>query len=131
MSQQYNSDPAAEPNLFTLPVDVDIEGVSVTERFEAFHARNPAFYTELVKLARRFRDRTGRTCGIQRLVEIARWDIELTLQGDDEFKVNNNYAAYYARLIMLREPDLRGFFAIRRADEADMWAAQFDTTEAA
>jgi hypothetical protein len=37
----------------------------------------------------------------------------------DEFKLNNDYRAPYARLIMRREPDLDGLFETRRsiADE--------------
>ena len=107
------------------------EGMTLTERFEAFHRRNPAFYAQIVHLGRRFRAKTGRTCGIQRLVEIARWDIEMTLVGDDEFKVNNDYAAFYARLIMIQEKDMAGFFKLRKAEEANAWAAGLTGPEAA
>jgi hypothetical protein len=47
----------------------------------------------------------------------------MTTAGDDEFKVNNDYAAYYARLIMWQEPDLGGFFQLRSAPDADQWIA--------
>lgn len=98
--------------------------LTTPERFEEFHAENPAFYAALVQLARRFRDATGRTeVGIQRLVEIARWDMQIATQGAEEFKVNNNFGAYYSRLIMLQERDLAGMFHIRAAEEPDRWIA--------
>jgi hypothetical protein len=97
------------------------EQATLTARFEKFHRDTPNFYAELVKLARRFRAKTGRTCGIQRLIEIVRFDIEMTSKSDEEFKINNDFAAFYSRLIMCQEPDLDGFFQLRRADEADRW----------
>lgn len=103
------------------PTGDTIEGVTLTQKFEAFDGANQHFQPELVKLARRFLDKTGRTCGIQRLIEIARWDIEMTLDTDDEFQINNDFAAFYARKIMVENPDLLGFFRLRRAVEANEW----------
>lgn len=98
--------------------------MELSERFEGFHRDNPDFYRELVRLARRFRARTGRACGIQRLIEIVRFDLDMQSVSHDDFKINNDFAAYYARLIMHSEPDMRGFFQLRRADEADVWIAE-------
>ena len=109
----------------------DVEGQTIAQRFESFHRRNPGFYAALIYLARRFRNRTGRTCGIQRLIEVARHDIEINTISDDEFKINNSFAPFYARLIMLREPDLGGFFRLRKAEEADAWIASMTTDAAA
>jgi hypothetical protein len=89
-------------------------------RFEEFHADNPRVYEVLVSLARQWVVRTGRgKLGIGALYERARWEIALAT-GDPDFKLNNNYRAYYARLIMAREWDLRGLFDLR-ASEADHW----------
>ena len=93
-------------------------------RFEEFHAANPHFYDALVRLARRYVSTTGRAViGMQRLIEVARWDVDLVTEGDDEFKVNNNHAAFYARLIMLQEPDLAGRIPTRSSPDADRWIA--------
>jgi hypothetical protein len=95
-----------------------------SEAFEKFHNDNPHFYDALVELARRYITRTGRgIVGMQRLIEVARFDMDLTTQSDDEFKVNNNHAAFYSRLIMLQEPDLAGTIPTRRSPEADTWIA--------
>jgi hypothetical protein len=90
--------------------------------FDRFHANNPHVYKTLVALARQWVSRTGRSkLGIATLFERARWEIAVTTVGDD-FRLNNSHRAYYARLIMLREPDLAGLFDLR-ASEADQWIA--------
>lgn len=90
--------------------------------FERFHAANPRVYEVLVRLAREWVGRTGRhKLGIATLYERTRWEIALATS-DPDFKLNNNFRAYYARLIMLREPDLDGLFDLR-ASEADEWIA--------
>lgn len=92
-------------------------------RFDEFHAANPKVYDTLVELARLWVLRTGRSkLGIGALYERARWEIALAT-GDPDFKLNNNFRAYYARLIMRREADLDGLFELR-ASEADEWIAE-------
>lgn len=93
---------------------------SVAQKFEQFHTENPRVYTTLVRLAREWINRTGRQkLGIKTLYERARWEIALATS-DPDYKLNNNFTAYYARLIMHREPDLDGLFDLR-ASSADDW----------
>ena len=76
----------------------------------------------LVRLAREWVARFGRhKLGIATLYERARWEIALTTS-DPDYRLNNNFRAFYARLIMLREPDLAGLFDLR-ASQADEWIA--------
>lgn len=83
--------------------------------FWQFHSANPHVYLRLVKLARQLVARGHRRIGIGMLFEVLRWHHAMTTEGDaDGFKLNNNYRALYARLIMDREPDLREVFEIRR-----------------
>lgn len=85
---------------------------SIKERFESFHDLNPHVYDALRELALRARG-AGRThYGIKSLFEVLRWSYLIQTQGD-EFKLNNNYHAHYARLLMTEEPDLEGFFELR------------------
>lgn len=98
---------------------------SIAERFEDFHRTNPHVYEALVRLARRFIEATGkRKLGAQRLIEIARWDLEIRTKGEDVYEINNDYAAFYARLVMYQEPDLAGVFDLRTSPNADRWIAQ-------
>lgn len=95
-------------------------GGPTAERFEEFHRDNPHVYRTLVYFARQWVEVTGRRkLGLQMLYERARWDIR-TQTSDVDFKLNNNYTAFYARLIMHQEPDLDGIFELRRS-EADAW----------
>lgn len=97
-------------------------GDTSSEQFEQFHADNPRVYTVLVGLAREWVRRTGQhKLGIATLFERARWEIAIATN-DPDFKLNNNYRAYYARLIMLQESDLQGMFELRQS-AADEWLA--------
>jgi hypothetical protein len=90
------------------------EESQLRDSFERFHQENPHVYQVMVKLARRWRRRhPGRRCGIGMLFETARWYLDLTTVGEP-LNLNNNYRAFYARLIMSREPDLDGIFETRR-----------------
>lgn len=92
-------------------------------RFDEFHADNPRVYDVLVRLAREWVAATGHPkLGIKTLYERARWEIALATS-DADFKLNNNWTAFYARLIMHNEPDLDGMFDLRTS-EADDWIAQ-------
>jgi hypothetical protein len=115
----HNSPDPDQGNLFSFE-----EELTVTERFEAFHALNPHVYTTLVRLARRYKQATGEDKqSVQRLVEIARWDEKIRTHGENGFEINNDFRPFYSRLIMWRERDLRGVFDLRRAPEADAWIA--------
>ncbi|AII28198.1 hypothetical protein VC74_gp72 [Mycobacterium phage Sparky] len=99
-------------------------GITTAERFEQFHAANPVVYVTLVRLAREWVRRTGRRkLGIKTLYERARWEIALATN-DPDYKLNNNYTAFYARLIMARCPDLHDMFDLR-ASEADAWITTY------
>lgn len=91
----------------------------VEQRFAEFHQDNPQVYAELVKAARLFKRQTGRDrCGMSLLFGRVRWVLSLDTTAPD-FKLNNDYAPFYSRLIMAQEPDLDGMFTTRRsiADE--------------
>jgi hypothetical protein len=97
---------------------------SIADRFEDFHKANPAVYSTLVYLAKQWaRQTAGRKLGIKTLYERARWEISLETS-DPNFKLNNNFTAFYARLLMRNEPDLAGMFDLR-CSEADAWIDQY------
>lgn len=93
---------------------------SIEEAFWTFHNANPDVYRRLVKLARDLVARGHRTIGIGMLFEVLRWHHAMTtVDTESSFKLNNNYRALYARLIMVREADLDGKFNTRRLDGHD------------
>ena len=86
--------------------------LSIAEQFMAFHKHNPQVYTALRQLALTL-VATGRKRGsINQLFEVLRYEYSLRTKGD-EYKLNNNYRSYYARLLMQNEPVLRGWFETR------------------
>lgn len=86
---------------------------TIKAAFLRFHADNPHIYDELVMLTRRAQRAGATKIGIGMLFEVLRWRVTLRTGGDD-FKLNNNYRSYYARMIMMRNEDLLGIFEIRR-----------------
>ena len=96
-----------EDEQFTFPWTSKLQ-----EQFDVFHEQNPQIYFELVKLANELKLKGRKKYGIKSLFEIIRWHRAMSTSGD-EFKLNNNHAPFYARLIMARESDLEGFFEIR------------------
>jgi len=81
-----------------------------------FHAKKPEVYTLLVALARNIRRRwPNRKVGIELLINRVRWDFSFDYSNSGEdFKINQNFAAYYARLIIKQEPDLQDMFELRQ-----------------
>lgn len=117
--------PDDQETLFDFPGIVPADArLPLRERFEKFHADNPAVYEHLVRLARERIARTGeKRLGIGALVEVLRWDIAVRTLST-EWKFDNSLRAPMARLIMAQEPDLAAVFETRRsiADEWDVAA---------
>ncbi len=88
--------------------------MAIKDDFEIYHAKHPEVYSHLVVLARQWHNATGKKIGIATLYERLRW--EYGIQGKDQhgFKLNNNYRAYYARLIMESHTDLANIFDLRK-----------------
>lgn len=90
-------------------------GLTIAEQFMAFHRANPWVYEALVDLARDLVRRGRKKVGIGMLFEVLRWHYQrATADAASDFRLNNNYRSRYARLIAMREPDLRRVFETRR-----------------
>lgn len=101
---------------------IPVQGVekreTIRETFEDFHAANPHVYEYLREYALMVK-RAGRRIGMKALFERLRWDYLVSTVTNTGFKLNNNYTAYYARLLMENEPELRGFFETRERGEEE------------
>jgi hypothetical protein len=87
--------------------------LTIEERFQQFHQNNPVVYELLCKFAREAKDRGVKKWGIKAIFEVVRWHVKVKLQHEGDFKLNNDFTALYARLIMANEPDLADFFDTR------------------
>ncbi|MDF9717378.1 hypothetical protein [Nocardioides sp. ChNu-99] len=81
------------------------------ERFELFHATNPHVADALERLAAQWLRHHDRV-GIKALFERLRWESGIQTAGDP-YRLNNNYTAFYARLLIDRRPEWRDCFATR------------------
>lgn len=89
--------------------------LSTQAAFLVFNEANPHVYNNLVALTRMSK-RSGRSrIGICLLYEKLRWEYSIkTDHAEGDFKLPNNYKPYYARMIMMNNPDLAGMFQINR-----------------
>jgi hypothetical protein len=100
---------------------------TITEKFEKFDSKNPHVYHELVKLAREMRSkRNDCVIGISLLYDVLRWNAMIKTDSDDEFKMGDNYKAFYARKIMNNESDLKGMFRTKPSVADDMMKDEED-----
>ena len=108
------------PQLNLLPIiEVNVVG-SLAERFEAFHAANPQVYVAMKKLTHRISASGRNEYSIAGIFEVIRFSWAIQTRSLDDYKINNNYKPFYARLLN-RDPEVPdGFFAERSA-EADLW----------
>lgn len=108
---------------YTAPEPTLTDDEKLARQFEEFHANNGHVYTMLVMLARRWVTGTGqRKLGARVLWERMRWELNIN-STDEDFALNNNYIAFYARLLMVQEPDLANLFNLR-SSAADAWITE-------
>ena len=88
---------------------------SLQQSFTEFHESNPDVYRALERLALQMWERGRRRIGIGMLFEVLRWDYYLqTNDPNSDLKLNNNYRAYYARLLMSNHPEWVGLFKTKK-----------------
>lgn len=85
---------------------------TIQERFEAFHRANPSVLKVIISIARELRNAGMSKFGISLVYERIRWLYAIQTHGDD-YKVNNDFRAFYARVAMCLCEDLDGVFDIR------------------
>ena len=80
-----------------------------TTRYEAwkqFHEENPHVYALFKRFAAEAKARRDRFSA-RVIWERMRW--YTSIETADDYKLNNNHAPYYARLLMLEDPAYEGF----------------------
>jgi len=78
-----------------------------------FHFSNPLIYAELLRMAQELRGAGKSRYGINNLFEVLRWERARMQTTDNQFKINDHHAPFYARLLMANVPDLKDFFRIK------------------
>lgn len=86
--------------------------MTIVERFAVFHEANPHVAALLAEMALALKAQGRTRYGIKALIEALRFQYNVQTTGDD-FKINNDFTAHYARLLMREYPALAGFFETR------------------
>jgi hypothetical protein len=79
--------------------------------FRKYNEENPQIYTEFRKIAFQLIGRNYKRIGARQILEVIRY--HTMISGNDQFKVNNNYSADYARLFERDFPQYAGIFMKR------------------
>ncbi len=91
-----------------------LEGKKYFDSFLAFHEENPEvldLFITFSKLARKRR----KSYGAKSIAEQIRWHVNIE-RGNDSFKLNNTFTAYYARLVLESNKKLfKDFFKTRKS----------------
>jgi hypothetical protein len=90
------------------------ERATAKQRFERFNEVNPKVLQTLEWMAGEVWERGRRRIGIKTLIENLRWNFWLeTDDPNSDFKINNDYTSFYARLIIELHPEWEGLFEMR------------------
>ena len=81
--------------------------------FWEFHLENPVIYELFDKFTRQSIAAGRKHFSHVIVVERIRWATMVETIHKDDFKINNNHRAYYARLWMRNNPSYEGFFRTR------------------
>lgn len=104
------------------------EPVTVTQwrAFYAFHQSHPEVLTRLKELVDEWLVAGGDQLGIEMLWNVLRWQTRVGAQdGEEPYRLNNNYKAFYARLLVAVRPDWGEVFQMR-GSHADDWTDQLE-----
>jgi hypothetical protein len=79
------------------------------QRWLDWHSANPQVYDLFKRFTFEAIDRGHRKLSAWLIVNRIRWETTVETSSGD-FKISNNFIAYYARLFMDEHPEYRGFF---------------------
>ena len=88
-------------------------GATLAQRFEAFHQLNPQVYSAIERQALRLAAQGERRIGVKAIAEDLRRG-RLATTGDD-WRINNSWPAFYARLLVKRHPALESVIEMRQS----------------
>lgn len=87
---------------------------TIGERFEAFHRLNPHVLDLVVNLGLQLKRQGFQRASVKMIIERLRWETFFRTKGEEVYKINNSFTAYYARMAIAACPALDGFFSRRQ-----------------
>lgn len=86
---------------------------TLVRNFFKYHNENPEVYQLFKRYAQQMKQSGRRRYSAKAIFERVRWHYDIQTTGDD-FKINNNYTAMYARLMIVEDNNWMSFFQLRK-----------------
>jgi hypothetical protein len=84
----------------------------LVNRFIEFHEKNPIVYKKFVEYTKKIIDRGFERYSAWTIINVIRWEQDLETKGN-AFRINNDFIALYARMLVNRNSWFKGFFNLR------------------
>ena len=84
----------------------------MVKRFLSYHEQNPQVWERFQEMAASLRSSGRRKYSAWVMIQVIRWEHDIVTKGD-VFKINNDFIALYARMLIARRPEFEGFFELR------------------
>lgn len=94
-------------------MQIDLFNGIQDEKFPLYHLENPHIYEAFKKYTFEAIDRGRLYFSSEAVINRIRWDS--LISGNDKYKINNNYKAFYSRMFMNEYPAFKGFFSTRKS----------------
>lgn len=91
----------------------------IAQQCADYHAKHPEVWDMFVDFTLQMVRRGFHNYSIKAIFERIRWEKDAGGDGETQFKINNNYAPYYARRFMKMYPAHDGFFRTRKLTTED------------
>jgi hypothetical protein len=91
----------------------ELNGISIREGFVQFNAANPHIYFEFERQALRAIEKGREKISAKLIINWIRWH-EFLNSDDKNFKINDAYQSYYARLFAEKHPEHKDKFEFRK-----------------
>ena len=89
-----------------------------------FHKKHPEVWSLFVRFTFEIINRGFQNYSVNAIFERIRWEKDIGGDGINQFKLNNNYTAFYARKFMDMFPEHKGFFRTRTQTSEDKKATK-------
>lgn len=82
------------------------------EKFERYHFLNPQIYNAFRYFTLKAIEKGYKRLSAEFIINIIRWETKISAT-DDDYKINNNYKAFYVRKFISDFPKYKNLFELR------------------
>ena len=94
------------------------------EKYLKFNKEHPEVWDMFVRFSKEIISKGYKNYSVNAVFERIRWEKDIGGDGINQFKLNNNYRAFYARKFMDMFPEHKGFFRTRTQTSEDRKATK-------